>query len=131
MFRELTPSVRELLILPLIDSGFECAIGVTGKDEVLLIRGVNILLSDHDLEMDTFSCCGTTAVPGPESGTVIFSVSEFIRDFKLSLGKRFLMVDLPRHGEGPGDEVVILESQVLGVKRKFTLFGVGVNGLLI
>lgn len=117
-------------MLPLIDSGFECAIGVTGKDEVLLMRGVNILLSDHDLEMDTFSCCGTTAA-GTESGVGIFSVSELIRDFKLSLGKRFLMVDLPRHGEGPGDEVATRESEVLGVKRKFTLFGVGVNGLLI
>lgn len=128
MSRELTPSVREPLMLPLIDSGFECAIGVTGKDDVLLMRGVNILVSDHDLEMDTFSC-GTTA--GPESGMVIFS-SKIIRDFKFSLGKRFLIANFPRDGEGPGDEV-ILESAVLGVKRKFTLFGVGVgvDGILI
>lgn len=51
-------------------------------------RGVNNLENDHDLEIDTFSC--GTVTKGPESGMLVFSVSEFI------FGKRFLMDDLRR-----------------------------------
>lgn len=125
LYRSLTPNVRALLILPLADSGFEWSIGVTGKDDVLFTRGVNNLVNDHDLGIDTFSC-GTMAEVS-ESGKVAFSVSEFIlRNLKLSLGKRFLMDDLPLHEEGLG-KAFTLELEGLGVKRKFTLFGVGVG----
>lgn len=116
MYRELTPNVKVRLILPLEDSGFGCSIGVTGKDEVLFTRGVNNLENDQDLDMDTFS-----------SDKAAFSVSVFVlRNLKLSFGKRFLMDDLLLHEEGLGNAFA-LELEELGVKRKFTLFGVGVG----
>lgn len=125
LYRALTPNVSALLILPLANSGFEWSIGVTGKDDVLFTRGVNNLVNDHELDMDTFSCGTMTEVS--ESGKVAFSVSEFmLLNLKLSLGKRFLMDDLPLNEEGLG-KAFGLELEGLGVKTKFTLFGVGVG----
>lgn len=75
--------------------------------------------------VDIFS--SGTMVEASESGKVAFSVSEFIlRNLKLSLGKRFLMDDLPLHEEGLG-KAFGLKLEGLGVKRKFTLFGVDVG----
>lgn len=45
---------------------------------------------------------------------------------KLNFGKRFRSDDLPLDEEGPGDGV-ILSSVEPGVRRKFTLLGVGVG----
>ena len=51
---------------------------------------------------------------------------------KLSFGKRLFKDDLPLVEEGPGDPL-ILASDGLGVKRKFTFLGVrlGVGGIFI
>lgn len=128
---EVTEEGRVLLTLPQsADSGFKCSSGSMGKDEVLLMRGVNILERDQDLEMDTFSC-GTVAEE-PKSISVAFSISRLeLWDMKFSLGNKFLMDDLPLW-RGPGDPFT-LGSEGLGVTRKFTFFaiGVGVKSFLI
>lgn len=45
---------------------------------------------------------------------------------KLNFGKRLLMDGLPLDEEGPGDAVT-LSSIESGVRRKFTLLGVGIG----
>lgn len=61
-----------------------------------------------------------------DSGAKIaaFSISELaFLCLKLSFGKRLFKDDLPLDVEGPGDPL-ILASDGLGVKRKFTFLGV-------
>lgn len=98
--KELTSRATELFIIPSrTDSGFECAIGVTGKDVVLFMRGVKIFVSDHDLDMEGFSC--VLVVDEPESRLAVFSASELeLRYLKLSLGSKFLMDGLALDEEG-------------------------------
>lgn len=56
-----------------------------------------------------------------------FSASKLAcRCLKLNFGSRFLIDDIPLDEEGPG-ELFPLESEGLGVNRKFTLLGVGVG----
>lgn len=90
------------------------------------MRGVNILVRDQDLGMDTFSRDVVAEEPG--SISVAFSVSGGLelRFLKLNLGNRFLKDDLPLDDKGPGDPFT-LGSAALGVKTKFTFFGVGVG----
>lgn len=128
---EPTIEVREPPTLPpCADSGCERAIGVTGKDDVLLIRGVNSFVRDNDLEMEGFSLA---PVDDPsEARLEAFSISEELRYLKLSFGKRAFIDDLPLAEEGPGDPLT-LASMEPGVKRKFTFLGVGlgVGGIFI
>ena len=124
----LTSNVRELHALPsVIDSELKCATGVTGKDEVLFMRGVNIFERDQDLDIDGFSCDAVVEEPESRLEALSISVSGFMfRFLKLSFGRRFLMDDFALDEEGPG-ELFSLESEGLGVNMKFTLLGVGVG----
>lgn len=120
------PSVFPLLV----DSGFECKTGVTGRDDVLFILGVNSFVRDNDLEIVGFS---RVPVAKPSDAKLsAFSTSEEVRYLKLSFGKRPLMDDLPLDEEGPGDPLV-LASVEPGVREKFTFLGVGlgVGGIFI
>lgn len=107
---------------PDTDSELERAIGVTGRDEVLFIRGVNILDKDQDLAIVGFSW-------GPLGATlVVFSPSELeFLYLKLSLGRSCFIADLPLNGEGLGDGLSLVLIDGLGVRRKLTLLGVGVG----
>lgn len=96
--------------------------GVTGNETELFILGVKIFENDHDLDIDGLSC-----VPEVEETESALSASELEPRFlKLNLGRRFRMDDLPRVEEGP-EGPYTLESEGLGVRRKFTLLGVGVG----
>lgn len=101
--------------------------GVTGSDEVLLIRGVNIFVSDNDLEIEAFSC--ETFGDVPSTLLAAFSISpNGLRYKKLNLGKRLLKGDLALDEEGPGDPLTLALLELeFGVKRKFTLLGVGLG----
>lgn len=117
--------------LPLgVDSGFESIISVTGRDDALFILGVNSFVRDNDLAIAGFS---RGPVPdASEAKLAAFSISEEVRDLKLSFGKR-AFIDLALEEEGPGDPLV-LATVLSGVKRKFTFLGVGlgvVGGILI
>lgn len=102
--------------------------GVTGRDEVLLILGVNSFESDSDLDIEAFSCNAEgeyTTSPCP------FSISVWeVFGLKPAFGIRFFRDDFPlggtleEVGPGPGE---------VEVKEKFTLLGVGlgVGGILI
>ena len=87
------------------DSRFECAIGVTGSDDVLFTLGVKIFVSEYDLEIKGFSCAPVDEAS--EARLLAFSTSEEVRYMKLNFGKRFLMDDLPLVEEGPGDPVLL------------------------
>lgn len=113
-----------------MDSGFKSKIGVTGRDDVLFILGVNSFVRDNDREIVGFSL---VPVAEPSEGKLsAFSTSEEVRYLKLSFGKRPLMDDLPLEEEGPGDPLV-LPSVEPGVSKKFTFLGVGlgVGGIFI
>lgn len=113
------------------DSEFKSEIGVTGKDDVLFIRGVKIFESDQDLDIDGFSC-GVVIEEEHDSGT-FFSASELAgRCLKFNFGMRFLMDDdddddLPLVEEGPGELFTLESEQGLEINWKFTLLGVGVG----
>lgn len=110
---------------PLTDSGLECSSGVPGRDDVLFILGVNILESDNDLEIEGFS--REIADEPPKARLAAFSLSKVaLRFLKLNLGRRLFMDDLPLVAEGLGDQVA-LASLGLGVRKKFTFFGVGLG----
>lgn len=107
-----------------MDSVFECPISSNGNDEVLFILGVNILLSDNDLEIKGFS-------RGPEEETsrvdaFAFSISASVLFLKLNFGRMFLNDDLPFDVADPG-ELFVGASTGREVIRKFTLLGVGVG----
>lgn len=74
--KELTYACSELVVLPQgTDTGF--SFWLTGRDDVRPILGVNIFVSDVDLEMEAFS-------RGVENGTSLaaqaaFSTSEELR----------------------------------------------------
>lgn len=89
--KELTSRGADPFICPSrTESGFECTIGVTGKDVVLFMRGVKIFVGDHDLNMDGLSCI--LVVDKPESRLPAFSISELeLQYLKLSFGSKFLM----------------------------------------
>lgn len=122
----------ETLRLPVIaDSEFECAIRVTGIEDVLFIGGVNIFVSDNVVATTGFSLGELEEDSGSKFAG--FSMSELgFLYLKLTFGKRFFKDDLPLDEEGPEDPV-ILASDGLGVKKKFTLLGVklGVGGIFI
>ena len=111
------------LVPPCADSGFEWMMGVTGSDEVLFILGVKIFERDKDLDIEGFSCAPFDEPSRARLAT--FSTSEELLWIKLNLGKRLLIDDLPLDEDGPGDpDPLILTSEGLGVKRKFTFLGV-------
>lgn len=115
--------VAPTLVPPCADSGLEWMMGVTGSDEVLLILGVNIFERDKDLDIEGFSCAPFDGTSRARLAT--FSMSEELLWIKLNLGKRLLIDDLPLDEDGPGDPgPLILTSEGLGVKRKFTFLGV-------
>lgn len=113
---------------PWADSAADPPKGVTGNDDVLLIRGVNIFERENDLdrevEIDDFS--RDPAGGTPRARSYAFSMSKAAcRFLKLNFGqKSFMDLDL-EHAE-PG-EVTFLASLQLGVERKFTLRGVGLD----
>lgn len=129
---KLTLEFRESTTFPLhVGSRFVCMIGVTGRDDVLFILGVNIFVSDNDLEMEGFSRGAVFEVSGARLAA--FSISELeLRYLKLSFGKRPFKEDLALDKEGPGEPLVLASA---GFKLKFTLLGVGVGlgvgGILI
>lgn len=97
--------------------------GVTGSDEVLFILGVNSFVRDKDLEIEGFSCAPFDEPSRARLAT--FSMSEELLWMKLNLGNRLLIDDFPLDEDGPGDgDPVILTSEGLCVKRKFTFLGV-------
>lgn len=111
-------------IPPWADSGFECKIGVAGKDDVLFILGVKIFVRENVLAIDGFSLISGET---PSASMAAFSISEFgLRNLKLSLGRRFFMADFPLDVEGPGDTSTMTWLG-LGNGEKFTLLGVGIG----
>lgn len=119
------------MFLPCIDSGFEWAIGVAGKDDVFFGLGVKSFVRENVLEINGFSWV-PVGVP-PSARVAAFRISEVVfRYLKLSFGRRLLTVDLVLDDEGPGD-TLILFKQGLGNGEKFTLLGVGlgVGGMFI
>lgn len=114
---------------PCTASEVERAMGVTGRDEVLFIRGVNIFVSDQDLEIEEDFSCGI-ANESPRAWWVgpAFSISELgFWFFNLIFGKRRFMEDFPLDEAGPGDAFPLASEGVVGVRRKFTFLGVGVG----
>lgn len=91
--------------------------GVTGRDEVLLILGVNSFESDSDLDIEAFSWQETSTCPFSTSVLESFGL-------KPTFGIRFFREDLVLGGAGPGE---------IEVKEKLTLLGVGlgVGGILM
>ena len=90
------------MFLPCKDSGFERAIGLTGKDDVLFIFGVKSFVRDNVLVIKGFSRVPVDEAPSARMAA--FSISEVeVRYLKLNFGSRFLMDDLPLDDEGPGD----------------------------
>lgn len=114
-------------IPPCVDSGFECKIGVTGRDDVLFILGVSSFVRDSDLEIVGFSR-GPVVDPS-EVELSAFSTSEEPRYLKLSFGKRPLIDDLPDlEEEGPGEPLVLASVEPCA-SEKFTFLGVGLGVL--
>lgn len=94
-------------------------------DDVLLILGVKIFVSDHDREIVSLSCVATA--DEHESKLTALSTSEFEPQcLKLNFGIKLLMEGFPLVEEASEDSFSN-ESQGSGVKRKFTLLGVGVG----
>lgn len=100
----LTYAFRKLIVFPpCVDSGFECAIGVTGRDDVFFILGVNSFVRDTVLGIKNF--CRGDGVP-PRARMAAFSISEFLfLSLKLSLGRRLFKDALPREDEGLDDSL--------------------------
>lgn len=88
---------------------------------------MNILVSDNDREIEAFSC--EAFGDAPSTMLAAFSISlEGLRYKKLNLGKRLLKGDLLLEEEGPGDPLTLALLELeFGVKRKFTLLGVGLG----
>lgn len=132
IMQRLTSDFSALPMLPpLTDSGFECSSGVPGRDDVLFILGVNIFESDNDLEIEGFS--REVVDEPPRARLAALSLSEVaLRFLKLNFGRRLFLDDLPLVAEAPGDPVTLV-SLGLGVRKKFTFFGVGlgVGGIFI
>lgn len=105
-------------------SEFEFANSGTGKDDVLFILGVKIFENDHDREIDSLS--RVTTVEEPESVLAALSTSDLEPQcLKLNFGRILLMDEIPLVEEG--SDSCSNESEGLGVKKKFTLLGVGVS----
>lgn len=124
--QKLTLEFEEPPKLPLpAESRLDCAIGVTGSDDVLFILGVNIFVSDSDLDIKGLSLGVAHEVSA--AWLAAFSTSKLVfRYLKFSFGKKPFMDDLALDDEGPG-EPFFLASAEQGVKLKFTLLGVGVG----
>lgn len=106
--------------------------GVTGRDEVLLILGVNNFESDSDLGIEAFSC---NAGGQDTSPACPFSTS-VLESFGLNptFGIRFFREDLLLGGWGGGgggaEEEAGPGAGELEVKEKLTLLGVGLGILM-
>lgn len=104
--------------------------GVIGRDEVLLILGVNSFESDSDLDIEAFSC---NEEGEDTTSHCPFSISVLeVFGLKPAFGIRFFREDFPRGGTAAEEEVGPRPGEV-EVKEKFTLLGVGlgVGGILI
>lgn len=104
--------------------------GVKGRDEVLLILGVNNFESDSDLGIEAFSCNAEgqdTSPPCPFSTSVLESFG-----LNPTFGIRFFREDLLRGGGGGGgaEEEAGPGPGELEVKEKLTLLGVGLGILM-
>lgn len=122
--------IRRLITCPpCMDSGFECVVGVEGKDDVFFTLGVKSFAKE--LEKRGFSCISADARPSAKM--VSFSISEFgLRCLKLNLGRRLFKDDLFFDAEWSG-ESLNLEKIGLGMGEKQTLLGevVGVKAMSI
>lgn len=129
----LTTELGGLIILPpCIDSGFEWAIGVTGKDDVLVVRSVKSFVRDNVLEMNGF-CFVVSDEPPCASMAAAFSISKVLfRYLKLNFGSKLLMFDLIFDDEGSGGSFIWAKLG-LGIGEKITLLGVelGIGGVWI
>lgn len=98
--------LTSMVFLPCTDSGFEWVIGVTGKDDVLFILGVNSFVKDKFL--DIFALPLISDGEPPRARIAAFSISEVLfLNLKLILGRRDLM-DLPLDDEGLDDDSLSL-----------------------
>lgn len=98
-------SSRSIVFPPCQDSGFERAVGETGKDDVLFIFGVKSFVRDNVLGIKAFS--RVPVEEAPSARMAAFSISEVeFRYLELSFGSKFLMDDLPLD-EGPGDTLIL------------------------
>lgn len=83
-----------------------------------------MFVRENVLGIDVFSCL---AGEPPNTSMEVFSISEFVfRNLKLSLGRKFLMVDLPLDDVRSGDPWT-LTWLGLGNGEKFTPLGVGIG----
>lgn len=92
---------------------------------------MNSFVRDNDLAIAGFS--RVPAADASDGKFSAFSISEEVRDLKLSFGKRPFMDDLALEEDGPGDPLVLAAAES-GVRRKFTFLGVGlgvVDGIFI
>lgn len=129
----LTTELNGLITFPpCIDSGFEWAIGLTGKeDDAVFIFDVNSFVRDNVLKIGRFS--HIPAGESPSCITAAFSMSKVLLwHLKLSFGRRVFMVSFFFDDEGPGEQLTFADLG-LGNGEKFTLLGVrlGVWGMLI
>lgn len=87
-------ALTSMVFLPCVDSGFEWAIGVMGKDDVLFILDENNFVKDKFLDILTFPLISDGEPP--RARIAAFSISEVLfLNLKLNLGMRLLMDDLP------------------------------------
>ena len=108
-----------------MDSGFECAVGVLGKDDVFFILGVKSFERENVLKMRGFS--RISADEPPSAKMAAFSTSKLVlRCLKLNFGRRLFKDDLFFDDEWTGDSSK-LEKIGLGMGEKLTLLGVVVG----
>lgn len=108
-----------------MDSGFECAIGVPGKEDAFFILGVKSFESENVLEMRGFPC--TSADEPPSAKMAAFSISKLLlRYLKLNFGRKLFKGDLLFDDEWTGDSSC-MEKIGLGMGEKLTLLGVAVG----
>lgn len=117
--------MQSTMLLPRRDSGLECAIGVPGREDVLLIVGGNIFFKENDLNIGDFPC--DPPEDTPKANMSAFSTSDvWLRNLKLTLGIRLLRDGFPLADKG--DELIGLRN---GDLLLFTELGPGEGDMFI
>lgn len=117
---------ESIVFLPCKDSGFECIIGRTGRDDVLFILDVNSFVNENDLGAEHLS--SNPGVEAPTAMMAALSSSEVeLRYLKLNRGRRLLLDDTPLEEDGTDDPSILVEAGLIG-GREHTPVAMGLVG---